>query len=80
MGDKITAKETMIKAGVPVVPGGEGLLESVDDAKSLAKEIGYPVILKATAGGGGKGMRVVWEEKEIEKAFDTCKSRSSRIF
>ena len=58
MGDKITAKETMIKAGVPVVPGGEGLLGSVDEAKGLAKEIGYPVILKATAGGGGKGMRV----------------------
>src|SRR6476659_7255565 len=53
MGDKITAKETMIKAGVPVVPGGKGLLDSVDQAKSLAKEIGYPVILKATAGGGG---------------------------
>jgi acetyl-CoA carboxylase biotin carboxylase subunit len=59
MGDKITAKETMIKAGVPVVPGGGGLLESVDHAKSIAKEVGYPVILKATAGGGGKGMRVV---------------------
>ncbi len=50
MGDKITAKETMIKAGVPVVPGGEGLLESLDEAKGLAKEIGYPIILKATAG------------------------------
>ena len=67
MGDKITAKETMIKAGVPVVPGGEGLLESVEHAKVVAKEIGYPVILKATAGGGGKGMRVVWEENELEK-------------
>ena len=64
MGDKITAKETMIKAGVPVVPGGEGLLESVEDAKKLAKEIVYPVIIKATAGGGGKGMRVVWSEAE----------------
>ena len=53
MGDKITAKETMIKAGVPVVPGGQGLLSGVNEAKSLAKEIGYPVILKATAGGGG---------------------------
>jgi acetyl-CoA carboxylase biotin carboxylase subunit len=63
MGDKITAKETMIKAGVPVVPGSGGLLESVEQAKDLAKnEVGYPVILKATAGGGGKGMRVVWEE------------------
>src|SRR5438034_11235641 len=73
MGDKITAKETMIKAGVPVVPGGEGLLTSVDHAKKSAKEVGYPVILKATAGGGGKGMRVVWKESEIEKAFDTAK-------
>ena len=69
MGDKITAKETMIKAGVPVVPGGEGLLRNVDHAKGLAKEIGYPVILKATAGGGGKGMRVVWEEKELKSAL-----------
>src|ERR1700712_4913400 len=73
MGDKITAKETMIKAGVPVVPGGEGLLENVAEAKRLAKEIGYPVIMKATAGGGGKGMRVVWEDSEIEKAFTNAK-------
>ncbi len=66
MGDKITAKETMVKAGVPVVPGSGGLLESLEQAKYLAKnEVGYPVILKATAGGGGKGMRVVWEESEI---------------
>src|SRR5690606_32555402 len=58
MGDKMTAKETMIAAGVPVIPGSEGLLESLDQARDLAREIGYPVILKATAGGGGKGMRV----------------------
>jgi acetyl-CoA carboxylase biotin carboxylase subunit len=76
MGDKITAKETMIKAGVPVVPGGEGLLESLDEAKGLAKEIGYPVILKATAGGGGKGMRVVWEESEMERAYNTAKAEA----
>ena len=80
MGDKITAKETMIKAGVPVVPGGKGLLESVDEAKGLAKEIGYPVILKATAGGGGKGMRVVWEESEIEKAYNTAKQEAAASF
>ena len=80
MGDKITAKETMIKAGVPVVPGVEGLLESVDHAKKSAKEIGYPVILKATAGGGGKGMRVVWEEKEIEKAFENAKTEAAASF
>ncbi|MDX2046693.1 MAG: biotin carboxylase N-terminal domain-containing protein, partial [Chitinophagaceae bacterium] len=80
MGDKITAKETMIKAGVPVVPGGEGLLESVDEAIGLAKEIGYPVILKATAGGGGKGMRVVWEESEIERAYNTAKAEAAAAF
>lgn len=80
MGDKITAKETMIKAGVPVVPGSGGLLESVDQAKSIAKEIGYPVILKATAGGGGKGMRVVWEESEIEKAYNTAKAEALASF
>ena len=80
MGDKITAKETMIKAGVPVVPGGEGLLESVDEAKELAAKIGYPVILKATAGGGGKGMRVVWEEKDIEKSFDNAKAEAAASF
>jgi len=80
MGDKITAKETMIKAGVPVVPGGESLLESVDEAKGLAAEIGYPVILKATAGGCGRGMRVVWEEKDIEKSFDTAKAEAAASF
>jgi acetyl-CoA carboxylase, biotin carboxylase subunit len=80
MGDKITAKETMIKAGVPVVPGGEGLLESVDEAIGLAKEIGYPVILKATAGGGGKGMRVVWEEAELERAYNTAKAEAAAAF
>ncbi|MEY2586912.1 MAG: acetyl-CoA carboxylase biotin carboxylase subunit [Bacteroidota bacterium] len=80
MGDKITAKETMIKAGVPVVPGSGGLLESVDQAKGIAKEIGYPVILKATAGGGGKGMRVVWEESEIEKAYNTAKAEALASF
>jgi acetyl-CoA carboxylase biotin carboxylase subunit len=80
MGDKITAKETMIKAGVPVVPGGEGLLESVEQTKSLAKEVGYPVILKATAGGGGKGMRVVWNEEEIERAYTTAKMEAAASF
>ena len=80
MGDKITAKETMIKAGVPVVPGSGGLLESVDQAKGLAKEIGYPVMLKATAGGGGKGMRVVWEESELERAYDSAKGEAGASF
>lgn len=80
MGDKITAKETMIRAGVPVVPGGQGLLESVDEAKSIAKEIGYPVILKATAGGGGKGMRVVYEESDIERAYTTARTEAGASF
>lgn len=80
MGDKITAKNTMIAAGVPVVPGVEGLLESVAHAKKSAKEVGYPVILKATAGGGGKGMRVVWEEGEIEKAFENAKTEAAASF
>lgn len=80
MGDKITAKETMIRAGVPVIPGSEGLLESVDQAKKLAKEMGYPVIIKATAGGGGKGMRVVWQDSEIEHAYNTAKIEAAASF
>jgi acetyl-CoA carboxylase biotin carboxylase subunit len=80
MGDKITAKQTMIAAGVPVVPGIDGLLESVDHAKRSAVIVGYPVILKATAGGGGKGMRVVWNEDEIEKAFENAKTEAAASF
>lgn len=80
MGDKMTAKETMIKAGVPCIPGSESLLESVDEAKKLAKDMGYPIILKATAGGGGKGMRVVWEEEELEKNYDNAKAEAAASF
>ncbi|MBX5439534.1 MAG: acetyl-CoA carboxylase biotin carboxylase subunit [Thermoflavifilum sp.] len=80
MGDKMTAKETMIAAGVPVIPGSEGLLSNLDEAKSLAREIGYPVILKATAGGGGKGMRVVWEEAELEKQFQVARAEAKAAF
>jgi acetyl-CoA carboxylase, biotin carboxylase subunit len=80
MGDKVTAKETMIKAGVPVVPGVEGLLTDAEHAKRAAKEIGYPVILKATAGGGGKGMRVVWEESELERNYDNAKAEAAASF
>ncbi len=80
MGDKITAKETMINAGVPVIPGSEGLIEDIKPMKKLAKELGYPVILKATAGGGGKGMRIVWEEKELESAFETASAESLAAF
>jgi acetyl-CoA carboxylase biotin carboxylase subunit len=70
----------MIAAGVPVVPGSEGLLESVDHAKEEAKKMGYPVIIKATAGGGGKGMRIVWSEEEIEKAYDSAKQEAAASF
>jgi acetyl-CoA carboxylase, biotin carboxylase subunit len=80
MGDKVTAKETMIKAGVPVVPGVEGLLQSVEHAKESAKTIGYPIILKATAGGGGKGMRVVWEEAELERNYTMAKTEAAASF
>ena len=80
MGDKISAKETMIKAGVPVIPGSEGLLSSVDEAKKLGKSIGYPVIIKATAGGGGKGMRIVWEESEMERAYNNAKAEAGASF
>ena len=80
MGDKVTAKETMIKAGVPVIPGVQGLLQNVDHAKTSALEVGYPIILKATAGGGGKGMRVVYQESEIEKAFDNAKTEAAASF
>ncbi len=80
MGDKITAKETMIKAGVPVIPGSEGLLDNLDQAYTVAQDMGYPVIIKATAGGGGKGMRVVWQKEEMERAYNTAKAEALASF
>ncbi len=80
MGDKASAKETMKKAGVPTIPGSEGLLNGVEDAKKTAKKIGYPIIMKATAGGGGKGMRVVWKEEDIEKALETAQTEAAASF
>jgi acetyl-CoA carboxylase biotin carboxylase subunit len=80
MGDKITAKDTMIQAGVPVIPGSGGLLADPAQARELAELIGYPVILKATAGGGGKGMRVVWSEEELENSFQTAKMEAKASF
>ncbi|WP_343693771.1 acetyl-CoA carboxylase biotin carboxylase subunit [Chitinophaga sp.] len=80
MGDKMTAKETMIAAGVPVIPGSGGLLQSLEEARSLAKEMGLPIILKATAGGGGKGMRVVWKEEELENAYNMAKNEARAAF
>ena len=80
MGDKITAKTTMKKAGVPVIPGSEGLLKDIGKAKKDAERIGYPVILKATAGGGGKGMRIVWEEAELETSFNRASQEAEASF
>jgi acetyl-CoA carboxylase, biotin carboxylase subunit len=80
MGDKITAKDTMIKAGVPVVPGSGGLLKDNKEGIKIANEIGYPVILKATAGGGGKGMRVVWNDDEFEEAASKAKQEAKASF
>ena len=80
MGDKSTAKETMKKAGVPVVPGSDGLLKDLPDAKKTAKKIGYPVMMKATAGGGGKGMRVIWKEEEMEHAWESARQEAAAAF
>ncbi len=80
MGDKITAKETMLAAGVPCVPGSEGLLTDLTTGLKLAKEIGYPIILKATAGGGGKGMRIVWKESEFESQWETARREAKAAF
>ena len=80
MGDKATAKDTMKKAGVPTIPGSDGLLKSVEEGKALAKEIKYPVMLKATAGGGGKGMRIVKDEGEFKKARDDARMEAGAAF
>ncbi|WBU55925.1 acetyl-CoA carboxylase biotin carboxylase subunit [Paracoccus sediminicola] len=80
MGDKITAKETAKDLGIPVVPGSEGGVNEVDDAKRVAAEIGYPVIIKATAGGGGRGMKVAHDEKGLEVAFRTARSEAKAAF
>ncbi|MGI9543661.1 MAG: biotin carboxylase N-terminal domain-containing protein, partial [Cyclobacteriaceae bacterium] len=80
MGDKATAKDTMKKAGVPTIPGSEGLIESVEEGLKLAKKIKYPVILKATAGGGGKGMRMVKGPRDFRKAWDDARRESEAAF
>lgn len=80
MGDKATAKATMEKAGVPCVPGSKGILKDLDDAKKTAKKVKYPIMLKATAGGGGKGMRIVWKEDEMEEAWDSARQEARASF
>jgi acetyl-CoA carboxylase biotin carboxylase subunit len=80
MGDKATAKATMKEAGVPTIPGSEGIIPSFDECKKLAKKVGYPVMLKATAGGGGKGMRAVWAADELQKAWESARQESKAAF
>ena len=80
MGDKASAKSTMIEAGVPCVPGSVGILESYEQAAELANKFGYPVMLKATAGGGGKGMRAVWKEEDLLKAWEGARQESAAAF
>ncbi|MFK7798467.1 MAG: acetyl-CoA carboxylase biotin carboxylase subunit [Aureispira sp.] len=80
MGDKITAKETMVAAGVPVIPGSDGLVQDFEDAKKIAIEVGYPIMLKATAGGGGKGMRLVWNEEELESSLTAAQNEARSAF
>ena len=80
MGDKASARATMKDAGIPTVPGSEGILENLDEAKKVAEEIGYPVMLKATAGGGGKGMRAVWKLEELEDAWNSARMESKAAF
>lgn len=80
MGDKATAKETMKEAGVPCVPGSEGILETYEDAVTTAREIGYPVMMKATAGGGGKGMRAILEEGQLEGAWKSARREAAAAF
>jgi acetyl-CoA carboxylase, biotin carboxylase subunit len=80
MGDKANAKETMKKAGVPTIPGSVGLIKDFADCTKLAKEIGYPVMLKATAGGGGKGMRLVWEQENLKDSWNSARQESKAAF
>ena len=80
MGDKSNAKDTMKKANVPTIPGSEGLLKDANEGKKLAKDIGYPVIIKATAGGGGRGMRIIWKDEEFESAWDSARQEAKAAF
>lgn len=80
MGDKVTARATMIAAGVPTIPGSEGLIADFEECEKVAKEIGYPVMLKATAGGGGRGMREVWKKEDLRKAWDSARQEAAAAF
>ena len=80
MGDKAAAKTTMKKAGVPTIPGSKGIIDTYEECEKIAKKVGYPVMLKATAGGGGKGMRLVWKEEELKNAWDSARTESKAAF
>ncbi|HEV7766409.1 MAG TPA: acetyl-CoA carboxylase biotin carboxylase subunit [Thermoanaerobaculia bacterium] len=80
MGNKARARETAKAAGVPIIPGSEGAISSVEEAADVARSIGYPVILKASAGGGGRGMRICWEESELQTQYDTARNEAERAF
>ncbi|MEJ7540606.1 acetyl-CoA carboxylase biotin carboxylase subunit [Staphylococcus intermedius] len=80
MGDKITARQTVDEAGVPIIPGSKSSVESVDEIKALSEEIGYPLVIKAASGGGGKGIRIVKEESQLERAFKEAKSEGNKYF
>jgi len=80
MGDKARARETAKNAGVPIIPGSEGSIRTIDEAADVARTIGFPVILKAAAGGGGRGMRICWEESDLQTQFDTARNEAERAF
>ncbi len=80
MGDKSNAKDTMKKAGVPTIPGSDGLLKDAKEGRKLAKDIGYPVIIKATAGGGGRGMRIIWKDEDFEPSWDSARQEAKAAF
>ncbi|POY35851.1 acetyl-CoA carboxylase biotin carboxylase subunit [Solitalea longa] len=80
MGDKASAKDTMKNAGVPTIPGSDGLLSDVKEGITVANQIGYPIILKATAGGGGRGMRIVWKDEDFENAWDSARQEAGAAF
>ena len=80
MGDKASAKETMKNANVPTIPGSVGIIENFNEAKNIAKKIKFPVMLKATAGGGGKGMRLCWNEKELEEGWESARTEAAAAF
>src|SRR5699024_355986 len=79
-GDKVKARTQAVKAGLPIIPGSDGPVESVDEVKQFGEEHGYPIIVKASLGGGGRGMRIVEKSEDVEEAYDRCKSEAKAAF